>query len=305
MRFREFKIVEAKLDEIPDDGNRGNQETDPSTGLEAGPPYPPEDREAVMNLQRKLEELGYSVGSTGIDGKYGPRTQRAVAAYMRDRNIADTDRGGVVSQEELTALSSAEPVENPSPTGNERGGSSFNIDPASLAALDFGGAENDRAREVAEEYLGRSISDEDWEQLIRATWAESTDNPRELAAVMGVILNRVRTNFNNYGSSIRAQLRAPAQFQAVTGTRTGPRDSEGRRTWTGPSDRYKDPNIGNGVQRTAQAVINHLADANRSWMNFTANDLAAYGDGTDPEFRGRVASSRGSQVIGGTVFGTV
>jgi peptidoglycan hydrolase-like protein with peptidoglycan-binding domain len=275
-------------------------------GLQAGPPYPAEDTEEVRALQRKLEELGYSVGSTGIDGKYGPRTSRAVAAYMRDRNITDTDRGRSIPQGELTALASAEPVENPSPTGNERGGSSFNIDPESLAALDFGGPENEQAREIASEYLGREINDRDWDQLIRATWAESTNNPQELAAVMGVILNRVRTNYNNYGPSIRAQLEYPAQFQAVTGTKTGPRDPQtGERTWTGPSDRYRNPNAGNGVQRTAQAVIDHLADANRDWMNFTANDLAAYGDGTDPSFRGRVARSSGSQVIGGTVFGTV
>ena len=275
-----------------------------NNGLQAGPPYPQEDMDAVRAMQTKLEALGYSVGSTGIDGKYGPRTTRAVRAFKTDNDISGD--GLTMSASELEKLNTAERVAEPTPTGNERGGSSFNIDPASLEALDFGGAENERAREVAEEYLGRSISDEDWEQLIRATWAESTNNPRELAAVMGVILNRVRTNYNNFGPSIKAQLEREFQFQAVTGTKTGPIDPEtGERTWTGPSERYRNPNAYNGVQRTAQAVISHLADANRSWMNFTANDLAAYGDGTNPEFRGQVASSRGSQVIGGTVFGTV
>ena len=280
-------------------------EGDSENGLQAGPPYPAEDTEEVRALQRKLEELGYSVGSTGIDGKYGPRTSRAVAAYMRDRNITDTDRGRSIPQDQLTALASAEPVENPSPTGNERTSvAAFN--PQDLEALDFGGPENEQAREIASEYLGREISDRDWDMLIRATWAESTNNPQELAAVMGVILNRVRENHSGYGASIRAQLLAPAQFQAVTGTQTGPRDPEtGRRTWTGPSRRYRNPNAGNGVQRTAQAVIDHLADANRDWMNFTSNDPNAYGDGTDPTFRGQVARSSGSQVIGGTVFGTV
>lgn len=283
----------------PEEGNNND-------GLTAGPPYPPSEREAVRDMQRKLEELGYSVGSTGIDGKYGPRTSRAVAAYKRDRNITDDDRGRSIPQDQLTALASAEPVEDPSPTGNERtGGTSVAFNPQDLEALDFGGEENEQAREIASEYLGREIDDEDWDMLIRATWAESTDNPQELAAIMGVILNRVRENHSGYGSSIRAQLLAPAQFQAVTGTRTGPRDENGRRTWTGPSPRYRNPNRGNGVQRTAQAVIDHLEDANTSWMNFTANDLAAYGDGTDPSFRGQVARSSGSRVIGGTVFGTV
>jgi peptidoglycan hydrolase-like protein with peptidoglycan-binding domain len=261
-------------------------------------------------LQTELQRLGYSVGSTGIDGKYGPRTSRAVRAYQRDFGQATPTNanydGGAITADAIEALKAASPVDEPTPTGNERGASSFNIDPASLAALDFGGPENEQAREIASEYLGREINDQDWDRLIRATWAESTDNPRELAAVMGVILNRVRTNHSNYGSSIGAQLDADFQFQAVTGTKTGPRDPQtGERTWTGPSPRYKNPNQGNGVQRTAQAVINHLANANRSWMNFTANDLAAYGPGTNPDFRNDVTDASGSQVIGGTVFGTV
>lgn len=103
-------------------------------GLTAGPPYPQEDREAVMDLQRKLEELGYSVGSTGIDGKYGPRTSRAVAAYMRDRNIEMSAPGGrEMTADQVTAIASATPVENPSPTGNERGGGSARYDLPPLA----------------------------------------------------------------------------------------------------------------------------------------------------------------------------
>lgn len=56
--------------------------------LEAGPPYPPEQKDAVKAMQEKLKELGYSIGSTGTDGKYGPRTTRAVRAFKKDYNIA-------------------------------------------------------------------------------------------------------------------------------------------------------------------------------------------------------------------------
>lgn len=104
----------------PDDGTRGGQEPNASSGLEAGPPYPQEDMEAVRALQTKLEALGYSVGSTGIDGKYGPRTARAVAAYMRDFNVQDSDRGRSIDAREIQAMQTREPVENPSPTGNAR-----------------------------------------------------------------------------------------------------------------------------------------------------------------------------------------
>jgi peptidoglycan hydrolase-like protein with peptidoglycan-binding domain len=135
VRFNEFKITEA-----PDDGTRAGQEpnrpTDNiSSSLKAGPPYPPEDTDAVKKMQTKLEELGYSVGTTGVDGKYGPRTTRAIRAYKIDHNV----RGSALelTAQELEDLHNATPVENPTPTGNrveitrsgnkERTGSSIDI----------------------------------------------------------------------------------------------------------------------------------------------------------------------------------
>lgn len=158
MRYKEIKIVENNpFDDIvaaagggepfagveprtnrsvranPDGSiSRPNAPQDNTQGLEAGPPYPQEDMDAVREMQTKLEDLEYSVGSTGIDGKYGPRTSRAVAAYKRDRNITDPDRGRSMTQEQLTALASAEPVEDPSPTGNEGGGAArYDLPPLS------------------------------------------------------------------------------------------------------------------------------------------------------------------------------
>ena len=71
----------------PTVSTRGASQDTDQEELTAGPPYPPEDVDSVKALQRKLQELGYSVGSTGIDGKYGPRTTRAVRAFKRDYNI--------------------------------------------------------------------------------------------------------------------------------------------------------------------------------------------------------------------------
>ena len=87
MRLNEFDITE-----IPDDGNRGGQEpnrsvNDLAANLQAGPPYPPEQIDAVKQLQKALQSAGYSVGSTGVDGKYGPRTARAVKAFKKDYKI--------------------------------------------------------------------------------------------------------------------------------------------------------------------------------------------------------------------------
>lgn len=119
MRFREFVNVVAN----PDGSiGRPNAPQDNVQGLEAGPPYPREDMDAVRALQTRLEELGYSVGSTGIDGKYGPRTQRAVSAYKRDFNVQNTDRGRTISAIEIQQMQRAEAKDNPTPTGNEGGG---------------------------------------------------------------------------------------------------------------------------------------------------------------------------------------
>lgn len=101
MRYSDFKIVEEQ-----------------EQGLQKGPPYSAEDMDAVRSLQTKLEELGYSVGSTGIDGKYGPRTARAVNAFKQDFNLSGG--GESISDEDLQTMATAEPVENPTETGNAR-----------------------------------------------------------------------------------------------------------------------------------------------------------------------------------------
>ena len=103
MKFNEFKIIEDE----PESGVRSfgissaapktadniisatdNTGTSVAKALTAGPPYPKEQKEAVKALQRKLEKLGYSVGNTGVDGKFGPRTTRALRAFKKDYNIA-------------------------------------------------------------------------------------------------------------------------------------------------------------------------------------------------------------------------
>jgi GH24 family phage-related lysozyme (muramidase) len=115
--------------------SRGSADAEQANGdLQAGPPYPTEQSEAVKSLQSKLEELGYSVGSTGIDGKYGPRTARAVSAFKRDNNLQDTDRGRSMAMTDLEKLQTAERVETPTPTGNEGGGSAGSAGSSAVGA---------------------------------------------------------------------------------------------------------------------------------------------------------------------------
>jgi len=68
-------------------------------------------------MQQRLAKLGYSVGNTGVDGKYGPRTAAAVRAFKKDNNI----QGGGQSVD-VAALNTAEPVANPTVTGTRAPG---------------------------------------------------------------------------------------------------------------------------------------------------------------------------------------
>ena len=287
MRYREFKLAEAAPTDANDPRGR-DQRNDPNApvgaGLKAGPPYPPTDTEAVKALQSKLQGLGYSVGNTGLDGKYGPRTARAVAAYKKDNNIQSDS--GVMSAAEVTAMSTASPVANPTPPGNSGGGGSVG-DLGDLASL-----ENlDQATEVVSAFLGKDVSPEEMNMLIRATAAEASRNSQERGAVAAVILNRVRSS--RYPNNIEAVLTQRNQFQAVTGTRHDP----------GPHSNFSNMNSNTGAQ-VIGAMIRYLPNMDRSWLNFTANNPRAYGRGTNIDFMYTMRNAPDAKVIGGTVFGT-
>jgi hypothetical protein len=155
------------------------------------------------------------------------------------------------------------------------------------------GEEPERARASAEDYLGRPLSDEEWDNLVAATVAEAMPNsPQEQAYVMAVILNRVRSSA--YPDDVISVLNQRNQFQAVTGTRNDP----------GPSNNFVNP-ARSQVASSIAGVNDYLTDAPRDWLNFTSNITEAYGEGTDITFRDRVRNSPGAQIVGGTVFGTV
>jgi muramidase (phage lysozyme) len=74
-----------------------------STDLEQGPPFPPDLKDDVMKMQQSLQELGYSVGRLGVDGKYGPATAAAVAAFKKDYSIDGS--GSSFGEKEFSVLS--------------------------------------------------------------------------------------------------------------------------------------------------------------------------------------------------------
>lgn len=274
-------------------GREPDEETQGFDGLKAGPPYPPEEYDAVKDMQRKLEDLGYSVGSTGIDGKFGPRTTRAVRAYKADNSI-ETD-ATMVTASELSALATAERVASPTPVnqpGSSGSGGSIE-DLGDLASLD----NMDQAMQVVAEFLGREVDDEEMNYLIRGIASEASPNSQERAAVAAVILNRARSS--RFPNNIIDVLEQSGQFQAVTGTY-----DRSRQQWTGPHSNFTNMSDSTGAQ-VIGAIIRYLPNMDKTWLNFTSNNERAYGPGTNINFMYAMRRAPGAEIIGQTVFGTV
>ena len=166
-------------------------------------------------------------------------------------------------------------------------------------------ASNDEARKTAEAYLGRSMSDAEWNNLVSLTNAESSTNQTERGWVMGIILNRTRDGFTPAGfknakykfANLIDIISQPWQFQPVTGTRNNP----------GPVPAF----ITGPSAASAQAIYGSttfLKDVPRDWYYFTSNNPAAYKDGTNINFmyalRERTKlNPPTAKVVGGTIFG--
>lgn len=74
-----------------------------SENLEQGPPFPAEQKDEVMKMQQGLQDLGYSLGRLGVDGKYGPATAAAVKAFKKDYGIEGP--GSNFGEKEFSMLS--------------------------------------------------------------------------------------------------------------------------------------------------------------------------------------------------------
>jgi hypothetical protein len=145
------------------------------------------------------------------------------------------------------------------------------------------------AKLAAEKYLGRPMTDTEWNELVSATFAEASGNQTERGYVMGVILNRVRSR--KWGDSVSSVLRARNQFQAVTGTSKDPGPSDGFVSGPGQSS-------ANSIYGAATTILPQVPT---NYMYFTAALLSAYGPGTNPGFIQDLLN-RGGKRIGDTIF---
>jgi hypothetical protein len=167
-------------------------------------------------------------------------------------------------------------------------------------------ATNQEARKAAEEYLGNQLDDANWNALVAITYAEASTNQTERAWVMGTILNRVRIHYTprgagnpNYKSeTVIDIISQAAQYQPVTGT-----TANGHQ----PSPNYiNGPNVAN-AKSIYGAATNLLKDVPKDWYDFTSNNPADYGAGTNINYLYRLRERLNlnpptAKVVGSTIF---
>jgi peptidoglycan hydrolase-like protein with peptidoglycan-binding domain/lysophospholipase L1-like esterase len=247
----------------------------------------------IADAQKALEALGIPLPKYGVDGIQGKETTNAVKKFQATAGIEDS---GILNQMTVDRLNSqlkAKPELLATLTKSTN---------ADVKSIDYSrGAEEvaalttdestQKARAAAEKYLGRPMDDKEWNYLLRATTAEASNNSKEQAYVMGVILNRARNGHGRANADVISILRAPSQFQAVTGTRFDP----------GPSSNFTRGPTTKQLANIVDGAINILPGVPTNLKYFTAASSAAYGRGTNIGFRDQLLA-KGGEKIGGTIF---
>lgn len=277
--------VVSVFGDSPSASTSGDNETKPtdrfstSPELTQGPPFPAEKKNDVKKMQQALQDLGYSVGHLGVDGKYGPATAAAVAAFKKDYGVQGTrsdfgkDSFDMISQINAGQVKRVKPSKPETP---EVGDLIADDDPSVQ-----------EARVSAEKYLGRSMSDKEWTALLKVTAAEEGDI-KAMAWVMAAILNRV--DRGSWGSDVVSVVTAPSQFEPVT----GPKGNDQRlHLLPIPSGRK----LGGIVK----GAINELPNVSHNIVNFTSNIAAAYKGRASISYRDKLLA-RGGEVVGQSVF---
>jgi hypothetical protein len=139
---------------------------------------------------------------------------------------------------------------------------------------------------MAENYLGRKMSDVEWNELVRATYAEgSGKSTEEYAAIMASILNRSR---KKGGKNISDILRESGQFEAVTG---------------GKNPRWKSGTVAAKDYDMITSGTSILGSLSHDLDSFGASDLKAYqNESTGRKHLANLMNSGGMQ-LGGSTFG--
>ncbi len=247
----------------------------------------------IADVQKSLVALGIPLPKYGVDGIQGKETTGAIKTFQEKNGLPDTGVADKATVDKLNAILKTKPeilATLKKSTNADVKALDYGRDRAEVIALTSN--ENiDKARKSAEKYLGRPMDDTEWNNLVRATSAEASNNSKEQAYVMGVILNRARSGHGNASANVTSVLYAPWQFQAVTGTKFDRGESANFKR--GPTERQ--------LANIVDGAINILPQVPTNLRYFTAASSAAYGRGTNIGFRDRMIA-QGGEKIGGTIF---
>lgn len=247
----------------------------------------------IADAQKALEALGVPLPKYGVDGIQGKETTGAIKTFQEKNGL---EASGVVNQQtadKMNAMLKSKPevlAKLTKSTNNDVKSIDYSRDAAEVAEL-TNDASTQKARAAAEKYLGRPMDDKEWNHLIRGVTSEASNNSKEQAYVMGVILNRARNGHGRAAANVSSVLYAPNQFQAVTGTRFDP----------GESANFKRGPTKAQLANIVDGAINILPQVPTNLKYFTAASSAAYGAGTNIGFRDRMIA-QGGEKIGGTIF---
>jgi len=177
----------------------------------------------------------------------------------------------------------------PAPTKNSVPGNT----PTPAAAPSSGSSNKSSPQDRAqiEAYLGKAISDKEYEALLKAVGAEAASNPMERAAVASVILNRAK----KAGGNIIGVLEAPYQFQAITGP-------DGK---SGTVDNPWSKNAKNIIPGIEKDIASNIALVPKGLDSFTSANAGAYADvGGQAKFQQKMQAmaQHGGKQIGQTMF---
>jgi len=276
-----------------DDAQQGSAPQGTTTGGSFEIPVPTgRAGPAVADVQKALVALGFDIGPKGVDGIRGPYTSAAVKKLQAQLGVTVDGDPGPETVGALNKLLATKPDIAGKLTHATK--DDVKVSDYSAGASEFGkfatDENGDKAKSVCEKFLGRKLADQEWNYLIRGIYAESTSNQSELAHVAAVILNRTRSG--RWGDNVVSVLRAPNQFQSVTGT-SADGHSASRNFTQGPS--------GGSLGNIYKGLIDNLLSCSKDIYRFTAANRKAYGAGTNVKYLDQLVA-QGGQQIGGTVF---
>lgn len=164
---------------------------------------------AVGDMQRRLAELGYNLGSGGIDLDFGPTTKAALVAFQRSKGLSPDGIYGAKSKAALLAVTSG--AEDPKPAPK----------PSSKRSVSVSRATQEAVRAAPDGYWG---DDTDMRvNLVRAAINGNFPGGNGRGGVQGVKDAQwtVRTATDGkWGSNSRAALKATiARLQRAWGVK--------------------------------------------------------------------------------------